>query len=178
MTKKAGPSRPPRKKSASRIAKGMSQAEFGKHIDVSQQRVQQMIASGTIEVMSSGRIDADIARLQYIRSIRRSPGSEEARRVAAARAREIEIRNLQKLNQLIEIEDVLAVNAEILGTLSREFAGIPAAATRDLDIRAEIERRITGAIGRAKASFDKAAAALGEGKPPLSEDEGGDGNED
>jgi transcriptional regulator with XRE-family HTH domain len=117
-------------KRAVRDSAGISQAEFGRHIDVSQQRVQQMLAAGTIQAMINGKINPEVARVQYIRSLRRSPGSEEVRRVAAARARHIEIQNEKQLSKLIDNESVLMINGEIITVFCGELHGIPAASAR------------------------------------------------
>src|SRR4051794_5468027 len=49
-------------KSAAGKGKGMSQAEFGRHVDLSQQRIAQMIASGVIPQLPNGRIDPSAGR--------------------------------------------------------------------------------------------------------------------
>lgn len=157
MTKKA------RKAPAAR--KGVSQAEFGRHVDLSQQRVAQMLAAGTISAMPNGAIDREAARILYIRALRRSPGSEEARRVAAARARHIEIQNAKQLGQLIEIEDVQACIAEIINELSIALAGVAAASTRDVELRAVIQANLDSAISRCKTRLGGMVEAAISGRP-------------
>ena len=79
---------------------------------------------------------------------RRSTKSAEARRVLEARAREIEIRNAMREGRLIEADDLAEHVAMIVGAFRSELAGVPAAATRDLALRAAIERPIEDAITR------------------------------
>lgn len=157
--------------------KGMTQAEFGKHIDVSQPRVAQMIASGTISAMANGKIDPEVARVQYIRAIRRSPASEETRRVAAARARHIEIQNQKQLGKLVDIEGVQACVAEIINAFSAELAAVAAASTRDLALREVIQANLNGAIHRCKERLDRMVADAGAGRP-LDQDQTEAGDED
>ncbi len=165
-------------RAAKRQSGGMSQAEFGRHIDVSQQRVQQMVASGTITAMANGRIDPDMARVAYIRSIRRSPASEEVRRVAAARARSIEIKNDRELGQLIPIEDVEMVHAEIISALCLEFSAVGAGATRDLDLRDVIDKKNSEAIERCKGRLEAFADNARAGRlSAKDEEESGDDEE-
>ena len=155
---------------------GMSQSEFGKHTDLSQQRVAQLVASGTISTMANGRIDPEIARIEYIRAIRRSPASEEVRRVAAARAIAIEIQNAKQLRELIPFEDVAEFVSWSLNVLSSELTGVASAATRDRELRTVIDRLISEAVGRCKGRFAAGMSAAQSGKP-LQLDGGEDGDE-
>jgi len=150
---------------AAKQRKGMSQAEFGRHVDVSQQRVQQLLASGTITAMTNGKIDPDVARIQYVRAIRRSPGSEEARRVAAARAAHIELQTARERNELILFDDVQTCVAEIISTFSRELAGVAAASTRDLPQRETIQTNLNAAIERCKRRLDGMCQDAAAGRP-------------
>ena len=95
---------------------------------------------------------------------RRSSKSASASRVQEARAREIEIRNHQLENRLVEIADVEAVNSEILGTFRNELAGVPAAATRDLALRRKIEASLNAALDRCRRSLEAACEAYRAGR--------------
>lgn len=96
---------------------------------------------------------------------RRAQKSAAASRVQDARAESIELQTARELGQLVAMEDAIAFNAEILGTLSRELTGVPAASTRDLDQRAIIEKQINAALERARRSLEEAPAVLTGGKP-------------
>lgn len=99
---------------------------------------------------------------------RRSQKSAAASRVQDARAAQIELHNARELGKLVETEDVLLWQAQILGTLRTELTGVPAAATRDREIRAEIEKHLNAAIERCRRSFEEAWQALESGKPVTS----------
>jgi hypothetical protein len=169
------PMRKPRK-SAAKSGVGVSQVTLAKYLDISQQRVAQFVAEGVFPRLPDGKLDKDVSRVIYIRWLRdetrKSSTSEAARRVQDARARGIEIRNARELGKLVPTEDVLAWNAEILGTLRTELSGVAAASTRDLELRVEIEKQVNAAVERAKRSFDVQADALlrGEHEPSASDD--------
>ena len=94
---------------------------------------------------------------------RRSSQTEERRRIEAAKARAIELRVAQEEGSLIEMEQVEAAVSEIFGTYRFELSGVPAASTRDLVIRASIDKHLTAAIERCRAKFERAAKALRDG---------------
>jgi hypothetical protein len=96
---------------------------------------------------------------------RRAQKSAAASRVQDARAAQIEMQTARDLGKLVDVEDVLTWQSEILGTLSRELTGVPAASTRDLALRAEIEKQVNGAIERCRGQFEEAWALLQSGKP-------------
>ncbi len=87
---------------------------------------------------------------------RRSSQTEEQKRVYAARAREIELRIAREEGRLIDLEDVQIAIAEIVSAFSAELAGIPAACTRDLELRRTIEKNLNGAIDRCRKRFEEA----------------------
>lgn len=103
---------------------------------------------------------------------RQAQKSKSASRVQDARATQIELQTMKELGKLVPAEDVIAWNAEILGTLRTELIGVPAASTRDLEVRAEIEKQVNAAVDRAKRSFEAQSDALrrGEQGPPDPED--------
>jgi hypothetical protein len=94
---------------------------------------------------------------------RRSSQTEEAKRVQAARAREIELRIAREEGRLVRLDDVNAAVADILGTYRSELEGVAAAVTRDLAIRTAIQTHFEQAIDRARARFERASAALRAG---------------
>jgi hypothetical protein len=155
-------------KSAAKSGVGVSQVTLAKHLDISQQRVAQFVAEGIFPRLPDGKLDRDVCRVIYIRWLRdetrKSSASEAATRVQHARALEIEVRTARELSKLVPTEDVLAWNAEILGTLRAELTGVPAASTRDLEMRAEIEKQINAAVDRAKRSFNQQSEALRRGE--------------
>jgi hypothetical protein len=164
-----------KKPKARRTSKsGVTQLALAKHLDISQQRVAQFAAEGIFPRLSDGTLDQGVCRVIYIRWLRdetrKSSTSEAARRVQDARAVEIELRTQRELNKLIEVEEVQAFLSDTIGTLRSELSGIAAASSRDLEVRAAIERNVDAAVARCRASFDAASAALDAGKPINSTD--------
>lgn len=95
---------------------------------------------------------------------RRSSQTEERRRIEAARANTEEIKFAQAAGQLYDADDVEAVFSDILGSLRFELSGVPAASTRDLTVRASIEKHLNGAIDRCQNKFAEAEQALRAGE--------------
>lgn len=95
---------------------------------------------------------------------RRSSQTAENARLQAARARRVELMNAQTENKLIAIEDVQISMAEIFGVLVSELHGLPAGASRDLAVRAEIQRVLNATIDRARDRIDKLDLDLREGR--------------
>ncbi|MGB5102038.1 MAG: hypothetical protein WBO04_01800 [Steroidobacteraceae bacterium] len=93
---------------------------------------------------------------------RRSTKSAEARRVLEARAREIEVRTAVRTGNLIDMDTLCEHFAMIIGTFRSELGGVPAAATRDLSMRARIEAPLEDAITRARDSFANESRKWGE----------------
>ena len=106
-----------------------------------------------------------IAYIRYLRDARASnTKTAAATRVQDARAREIELRMAKDAGTLYAAEDVEAAIADILGTYRSELTGVPAASTRDLTVRATIEKHLNDAIERARASFEKLRDDLRSGR--------------
>lgn len=92
----------------------------------------------------------------------------------AARQREVELRIAKEEGRLVEMDEVEAVVASILSTLRAELGGVPASVTRDVGLRAEIEKAHNGAFARSQAKFSEASAALRSGRDALGADGGDD----
>ena len=83
--------------------------------------------------------------------------------VQQARAREIELRIARESGKLVELEDAEAAFAEILGAFRSELVGVPAASTRDLELREIIDTRINDAVARARDRFRQRIETLRAG---------------
>ncbi|MGN6284507.1 MAG: hypothetical protein ACTHM2_05085 [Afipia sp.] len=146
----------------------VSQAWLAKHLDVTPARISQLVKDGEFVPGVDGKLDPDACRVRYIRWLRdetrRSSQSEQRKRLEAAKARGEELRVAREENRLVEMDEVEAVFADILGTFRSELSGLPAASTRDLAIRSEIEKHLNGAIDRCRGRFEKASAALKSGE--------------
>lgn len=165
---KKAPKRAKSKKPAPKRAKGVSAAAVGRHLDLSRQRVGQLLAEGAFSRSEGDRFDLDACRLAYIRYLRdeNRRGSKAAgvSRAQDARAREIERRMARDDNQLLDVADVLALNTEIVGAFVSELRGVPAASTRDLATRATVEEVLNGAMGRCRERFAKLSDDLRRGR--------------
>jgi len=167
-------SKTPKPKPSSGKMPGASQSQVAQHLDVSQPRVAQFVAEGVFKPLPTRKLDLDACRISYIRWLRdetrKSSQSAAAARVQDARAKAIELRTAREEARLIPLESVQAVVAEILGTYRYELTGIAAAASRDLAVRAEINRHLDDAIDRCRLKFEKAKRDLIAGRDPLLED--------
>lgn len=93
----------------------------------------------------------------------------------AARQKEVELRIAREEGRIVEMDDVEAVVSSIFATLRAELAGLPAAVTRDVKLRAEIEKGLNGAFARSQGKFREAGEALRSGRDPLGTDGEDDG---
>jgi hypothetical protein len=148
--------------------KGASANQCGTHLDLSRVRVVQLVDEGHLPRNSDGSFDLDACRIAYIRYLRsedrRGAKSATASRVQEARAKEIELRTAREEGRLIPLEGAQAAMTDILGTFRYELTGIPAASTRDLKVRAEIEKHLNDAIDRCRQRFEQAGDALRSGR--------------
>lgn len=150
-------------------ATGSTQASIAKHLDISQPRVAQFVAERVFKPLSNGKLDLDVCRLAYIRWLRdetrKSSQSAAAARVQDARARAIELRTEREMGKWIEVEDVEGWMTEVLGTFRSALWGLPAASTRDLTLRAEIQKHLDHSLEQIERDFEEARAKCNQGKP-------------
>lgn len=99
---------------------------------------------------------------------RRASKSASQSRVQDARAKEIERRMARDEGSLWDADAAEAAFSDILGAFRSELSGVPAGSTRDLAVRAEIEKNLYAAIDRCDARLANATASLRAGA------EGGD----
>lgn len=76
------------------------------------------------------------------------------------RAREIELRTAQRAGVLCETEEALALCDDIFGTLRSDLGGLPAMVSRDLEMRANIEKNLNDILNRNSKRLDLRAQAL------------------
>jgi hypothetical protein len=159
------------------MKKSSTASEVARHLDVSAQRVGVMVNEGILKRSADGRFDLDACRVAYIRWLRAAP-QRHARSGASTRAQELKVQKLEldlarEHGRLIEIEEVEAAVQDILSTYVAELRGVPAAATRDIELRRTVEGKLRDAIERCRSRFDQALAALRRGEPII-EDEAAD----
>ncbi|MET4841486.1 hypothetical protein [Bradyrhizobium japonicum] len=117
---------------------------------------------GNLPRKEDGTFDLDECRIAYIRFLRqaasrRTAHGDSGAQLREARAREIELRVAREIKELIPLEDVTMVMQEIVSTFCAELNGLPAACTRDLDLRNIIENQVGSAIDRCRTRLEEAA---------------------
>lgn len=146
-------------------------AESADLIGKSETHVLQLVKDGLLKRRQRGQYLArDVARaaLRYRESEdRRASQTEEVKRYRAAKTRQLEFQISRERGELVSIEAVTAAHSEIIGTFCAELSGVPAASTRDLAQRAEIEGHLNAAIERCRARLSGAEGDLRAGRDPL-----------
>jgi hypothetical protein len=131
--------------------------------------------AGRVKRKASGFFDGGEVCKGYIAFLKddtkRSNKTNAANRQQIARAEKLELENAAKKGELVEIETVQEIFAEIFAILRQELGGVPASSTRDLKLRAEIEKRHNDAFDRCGARFASARQALRSGRTILEGDE-------
>jgi hypothetical protein len=129
----------------------------------------QLVRDGWIKKLGKNRYRVVDVVQGYIKHLqdenRRAQKSAAASRVQDARAAQIEMLTARDMGKLVDVDDVLTWQSEILGALRSELTGVPAATTRDLAVRAEIEKQINAAVDRSRTAFEEAWSLLQSGKP-------------
>jgi predicted HTH domain antitoxin len=119
---------------------------------MSRQRVDQLVRDGYIKKLEKGQFSLVEAVQGYIRFLRdetrRQNVSAADSRVRDARAKDIEVRTMQRLGRLVAIELLEEIIDTLCGMVRSEFAGLPAAVTRDLIQRRVIERDVNARLRR------------------------------
>ena len=155
--------------------RGLSGPDLAAECDITRQRVGQLESEGVFKRNAVGRFDRRTNVVAYIRRIRdetRHTGqSPEAKRLAEAKARAFELRNGQAEGKLIEACDCHDVVTEIFGAWAAELIGVPAAASRDPAVRADIERALEFANGRAREKVLKLGEDIAAGRGVVFEDD-------
>jgi phage terminase Nu1 subunit (DNA packaging protein) len=134
-----------------------------------------LVKTGLLKKVGPGRYRvADVAQaaLNFRESEdRQSSQTAETRRVQTARAKEIELRTARAQGRLIEVEDLKFWMDETLGMFRSELWGLPAASSRDLTLRVEIQKHLDFALDGIEQNFKNAYARCNQGHPTtLTED--------
>lgn len=144
----------------------ISVTSFAAFTDYTPTYIRQLQREGSLPRGSRGTIPfvAGVrSMIRFLRdSERRSSKTAADSRVRDARAREIELRNLENEKRLCETEDVNGLVDEMVGTFRAELAGLSARVTRDLQFRRTIDQALNDILHRLADTFnDKAAELLG-----------------
>lgn len=146
----------------------VSTDEAGAIIKVSGERVRQLTKGGWIRqhARNTYRIgDVIDGYLAYRDDLERKALADTAQsRLAKRREAEIKQRMDREEGRLVPIEEVQSGVTQIMGALRFELSGVPAASSRDLDVRASIEGHLNAAIERCRAGFEKMEGDLRAGR--------------
>ncbi|MCW5693083.1 MAG: hypothetical protein KIT48_12030 [Pseudolabrys sp.] len=152
-------------------SRGLSGIELALECDISKQRTSQLEAEGVFVRNSAGRFERRRNVIAYIRRVRdesrESSRSPEAKRFLAAKAQAAELRNAATEGELIPIATVAEAVEEMVSAFRSELSGVPAASSRDLDVRASIEGHLNAAIERCRQRLEKLAPDIAAGRDPL-----------
>jgi phage terminase Nu1 subunit (DNA packaging protein) len=132
------------------------------------ERIRQLAKEGWI-VQTGTKTDRRYRLLDVVQGYIRFRDDEDRRanktaaqtRIQDARSREVELKNAQREGRLIDLEEVLAVIAEIIGLLRLQFSGLAARVTRDLQFRRTIETAVKDILYRIADLAAERAKALG-----------------
>ncbi|MGY3130103.1 hypothetical protein ACVWZM_000785 [Bradyrhizobium sp. USDA 4501] len=156
----------------------VSVTEFAAFADYTPTYIRQLQREGSLPRGSRGMIPfiAGVrALIRFLRdSERRSSKSAADSRVRDARAREIELRNLENERRLVQIEDVNGLVDEMVGTFRSELAGLAPRVTRDLSLRRTIDRALHDILHRLADAFNEKAHLLGASSAAAGAVEGSD----
>jgi hypothetical protein len=147
--------------------------QLGRHLDLSRQRVQQLVDEHVIARLPNGRFDQDDSRVRYLRWLR-EPERRSARTQAdaehvRAKTEMLQLRLMEKRGDLVRQSDVDALIDEIVGVTLTAMSSMPArcAPRGDFATRRCIEQVVfevrTEIANIAQLKADEA------GEPPLSE---------
>jgi hypothetical protein len=119
---------------------------------LSRQRIDQLVKDGWIKRHSPGQfllVETVQGYIRFMRDETRRHNMVAAdSRVRDARARDIETRTQQRLGRLVSIELFDEMIDGLCGVVRSEFAGLPAAVTRELPLRRLIERDVNARLRR------------------------------
>jgi hypothetical protein len=142
--------------------------EAGAAVKMSGERVRQLTKAGWIKKSGSNayRIgDVLDGYLAYRDDLEQKAAADTPQaRLAATKRQAIEQRMAREDGRLVPIEEVAAGITDILGTYRSELSGVPAASTRDPEVRSAIESNLNGAIERCRARFQAMEGDLRAGR--------------
>jgi hypothetical protein len=104
--------------------------QLGRHLDLSRQRVQQLVDEHVIARLPNGRFDQDDSRVRYLRWLR-EPERRSARTQAdaehvRAKTEMLQLRLMEKRGDLVRQSDVDALIDEIVGVTLTAMSSMPA----------------------------------------------------
>jgi predicted HTH domain antitoxin len=127
-------------------------AEMAELLMVQASRITQLVTEGALKRIGKGQYDLKDTVQAYIRHLREVQKRQQVQtadnRIRDARAKDIEARTAQRLGQLVSLALYDEMIDGFAGIVRSEFAGMPAACTRDLVMRRIIERETNARLHR------------------------------
>ena len=115
--------------------------------------LQKLVEGEWIPRSARGEYDAQAAVQGYVRSIKAEKGEQSKgageERIRLARAERLERENREADRELIPLEEAFAGLDEIAAMLKADVNSIPARMTRDVTLRAELQRHVDDALRQA-----------------------------
>lgn len=156
----------------------VSLKEAASLVGVSERWIQMRAKEGFFSASSRGRYPlvplVRGVRAYYDALLEKANKSAAASRATDARTREIELRIAERQGKLLPVEDCEAVVSELAALVLREFGGMAAKVTRDLDMRQKIDEEVDSALGRIRAHAEERSEALLSGRLDLDEEQEAD----
>ncbi|MBX9740504.1 MAG: hypothetical protein K2X62_10540 [Beijerinckiaceae bacterium] len=156
----------------------LTTAQAGALLELSAERIRQLIGAGYIEKHGKDQVPLVSAVRGYIRFLkddeRKASRTAAVSRVQIARAREIEFKIAEREHRLIDIAEHEDLFAEAFGSIRSGLAGVPARVTRDVELRRRIEAGIDDVLRRAADRFEEGTANLKASGADIAPDDGDD----
>jgi len=144
--------------------------QAGRLLELTAERVRQLIKSGHIEKTRHGHTTLVSAVRGYIRFLKEAASERtqnaSENRVRDARAREIELRLARDTRDLIPQEEALLAMTMLTTFVAQQFQGLPARITRDMALRRTIEAELHGAQETIAAALGKLSGFVQDGGDP------------
>jgi len=143
--------------------------QLAKHLDLSRQRVQQLVDEHVIARLPNGKFDQDACRVAYLRWLRdperRSARSEANARFIDAKTELLRMRVAEKCRDLIPRSEVDETLHAIAGIVNVHLSGMAARCSPDLRVRSTIDR----IVYEIRVAMAEAANKLADerSEPPL-----------
>lgn len=144
--------------------------QAGRLLELSAERIRQLIKSGYIEKTRHGHTTLVSAVRGYVRFLKEAASDRTQNaaenRVREARAKEIEMRLARDARDLVAQDEALLAMTMLATFVAQQFQGLPARITRDMALRKVIEAELHGAQENIAAALGKLSGFVQDGGDP------------
>jgi hypothetical protein len=145
----------------------------GRHLDLTHQRVLQLVEESVLQRLPNGRFNVDDCRVRYIRWLRdperRSAKSKADQEFTQAKAELIRIRIEEKKKILMQTDEAIEVAEKLIATMLVAMGGMAPRVARVAGNSLAVRREVDAIVYETRVSlantFNKFADEAGE--PPL-----------